>query len=65
MSFNITILPDEVLENAERFDVLLTLTNDMGKSKVLDRMSITIIDTSPGISSIYRNITMKFHMGLL
>ena len=48
-SFNITLIPDQVFESMERFDVVLLLMDDMGKSKVLDRLSVIIIDSSSGM----------------
>ena len=45
-SFNVTVIPDEVLENVERFDVVLRLVDDTGRFKVLDRLSVIVIDSS-------------------
>lgn len=48
-SFNITVIADEVFESVERFDVILSLTDNMGESKVLDRLSVIIRDSSSGM----------------
>lgn len=46
ISFNITILSDQVLENAERFDLVVSVMDHIGRFKVLDRQSVIIIDSS-------------------
>ena len=47
ISFNVTIVHDEVFENAERFDVVMLLMGHIGRSDVLDRISVIITDSSP------------------
>ena len=47
-SFNVSLISDKVFEVMERFDVVLLLMDDMGKSRLLDRQSVIIRDSSSG-----------------
>lgn len=51
-SFNVTVISDEVFESVERFDVVLSLMDDMGNSKELDRLSVIIRDSSSGMCAL-------------
>ena len=51
-SFNVTVISDEVFESVERFDVVLSLMDDMGNSRELDRLSIIISDSSSGMCAL-------------
>ena len=48
-SFNVTVISDEVFESVERFDIVLSLMDDMGNSRELDRLSVIISDSSSGM----------------
>lgn len=51
-SFNVTLISDEVFEATERFDVVLSLMDGMGKSKLIDRLSVIISDSSSGMQCL-------------
>ena len=51
-SFNVTVISDEAFESVERFDVVLSLMDDMGNSRELDRLSVIISDSSSGMCAL-------------
>lgn len=60
-SFNVTVISDEVFESVERFDVVLSLMDDIGKSKELDRLSVIIRDSSSGMCALILIFSRYLH----